>query len=126
MGVFMEKLKTIGDRIREVRTGMGLIRDDFAELMGISRNTLARYETDERKPDADFIIKFCEEYDVSADWLLLGRSENDDQTLSVDEMLLLGLCRRHPNELIHNLRALLMSISLGESEKDVPNELKKP
>lgn len=116
----MEKLKTIGDRVREIRTGMGLIRDDFAELMGVSRNTLARYETDERKPDADFIIKFCEEYEVSADWLLFGKSEDDERELSVDEMLLITLCRRHSVDVIHNLRALLMSVALGESEKDSP------
>ncbi|QQT94628.1 helix-turn-helix domain-containing protein [Acinetobacter johnsonii] len=116
----MMDIKTIGGRIREIRRGMGLIRDDFAELMGVSRITLARYETDDRKPDADFIIKFCEEYKVSADWLLFGTTQDDERELSVDEMLLITLCRRHPDDVIHHLRALLMSVSLGESKKDSP------
>lgn len=116
----MKKFNSIGERINYIRTEMELNRDQFAEYLGVSRNTIARYETDERKPDADFIIKFCEEYEVSADWLLFGKSEDDERELSVDEMLLITLCRRHSVDVIHNLRALLMSVALGESEKDSP------
>ncbi|WP_171494433.1 helix-turn-helix domain-containing protein [Acinetobacter brisouii] len=123
----MEDFKTIGGRIRQIRTTMGLIRDDFAGLVGVSRNTLARYETDERKPDADFIINFCQTCEVSADWLLFGILPEDQQQqqLSVDEMLLIALCRRHPDEVIHRLRALLTAIALGESEKDVDPSLRE-
>ena len=116
----MEKFNSIGERINYIRKEMGVNRDQFADYLGVSRNTITRYETNERKPDADFIIKFCEEYEVSADWLLLGKTEDDERELSVDEMLLITLCRRHPDEVIHNLRALLMSITLGESEGDSP------
>ena len=116
----MKKFNSIGERINYIRTEMELNRDQFAEYLGVSRNTIARYETDERKPDADFIIRFCEEYKVSADWLLFGKSEDDERELSVDEMLLITLCRRHSVDVNHNLRALLMSVALGESEKDSP------
>lgn len=111
---------SIGARIRWFRESMDYSRDTFATILNISKMTLARYETDERKPDADFIIKFCEEYDVSADWLLFGKTEDEKREFSVDELLLISLCRRHPDEVIHHLRALLMSVSLGESEKDSP------
>lgn len=37
---------------------------------GISRNTVMRYESGDRKPDSDFIAALCQEYNVSADWLL--------------------------------------------------------
>lgn len=113
----MEKFNSIGERINYIRKEMGVNRDQFADYLGVSRNTITRYETDERKPDADFIIKFCVEYEVSADWLLFGKLADDEHKLSVDEMLLIGLCRRHTEDVIHNLRTLLMSVALGESEK---------
>lgn len=122
----MEKFTSIGERIKYIRTEMGLNRDEFAEFLTVSRNTIARYETNERKPDADFIIIFCGSCEVSADWLLFGiLPEDQQQQLSVDEMLLIALCRRHPDEVIHRLRALLTAIALGESEKDVDPSLRE-
>lgn len=114
----MRNSQTIGERIRELRVGFGLSRDELALDIGISRNTLARYETDERKPDADFLIALQLKYEVSSDWILFGEKPHDESEFSLDELLLISLCRRHPKKMIGHLTSLLMSVSLGESEKD--------
>lgn len=42
---------TIGDRLRAARESMDLDKNEFARVSGISRNTIARYEADEVKPN---------------------------------------------------------------------------
>lgn len=62
----------IGERIRSVRGAFS--RDTFADTVGVSRNTLLRYEQEERRPDADFLQRVCERHGVDPTWLLLGTS----------------------------------------------------
>ena len=60
----------LGDRIRSVRNDRS--RDDFCATIGVSRNTLMRYERGERCPDAECLYRICEHYAVNPAWLLLG------------------------------------------------------
>jgi transcriptional regulator with XRE-family HTH domain len=116
----MESSKSIGERIRDLRASFDMSRDEFAQVLGVGKTTLARYETNERKPDVEFLTKLREKFEVTSDWVLFGISDkfvNADQELSVDEMLLIALCRRHSKDVIANLRMLLTSVALGESEK---------
>ena len=48
---------------------------EFGARFGISRNTVMRYESGERKPDSDFVAALCREYKVEANWLLLEDQE---------------------------------------------------
>lgn len=114
----MTNLATIGIRIRQIRESFGKSRDDFANTLGISRNTLQRYETDERKPDADFLIALNEKYNISANWILFGNShqsensDNDEDYLQdISEKTLIYLCRQHSPSVISSLISLLGNIS---------------
>jgi len=60
----------IGKRITEIRGKKTL--PEFAATLGIARSTLIRYEKGDRLPDADFICKFCEVYDLDTNWFLTG------------------------------------------------------
>lgn len=60
----------LGDRIREIRGKTNIT--SFCNQFGIHRNTLPRYESGERLPDAGFLKSLCEAYSLHADWLLLG------------------------------------------------------
>ncbi|HXH03651.1 MAG TPA: XRE family transcriptional regulator [Candidatus Competibacteraceae bacterium] len=61
----------VGERIRRLRGRQS--RDQFASLLGVSRNTLMRYEQGERQPDADFLARLCRLCGADPGWLLLGR-----------------------------------------------------
>lgn len=55
-------------RIRGDRT-----QQEFADLMGVGRNTVARYENNERAPDAEFLFKLNLLFKVDPTRVLLGR-----------------------------------------------------
>ena len=61
---------TLQDRLRVLRTTKGLTQNQVAESIGIARNSVYNYETSERKPDADTIVKFAKFFNVSTDYLL--------------------------------------------------------
>ena len=62
---------TLGARIKLIR---GLIaREKFAPIVGVSRNTLISYETDERCPGSDFLNTILDLYpEINPTWLLTG------------------------------------------------------
>lgn len=64
------KSETLGQRLRSLRGRQS--RDAFAAELGIHKNTLARYESDERWPDADFLRRVCHYSGVASDWMLNG------------------------------------------------------
>lgn len=64
------KSETLGQRLRSLRGRRA--RETFAAELGIHKNTLARYETDERWPDAFFLRRVCHHCGVASDWLLNG------------------------------------------------------
>jgi len=62
----------LGERLKEIRGKTS--RDDFAQRLGVSRNTIANYENYDRSPDANFLNKVLEEYpDINPAWLLTGK-----------------------------------------------------
>lgn len=75
LDIFMktEQKESIGTRIKQVRGS--LTQKEFADLLGIGRTTLIRYESDERTPDADFFIRMDNLFHVESAWLLTGRGE---------------------------------------------------
>lgn len=50
-------------------------RDEFANLVRISKNTLAHYERGERTPDADVLRHYSERCNVDMNWLITGDGE---------------------------------------------------
>lgn len=70
------KLNTVGSRLRNIRTRLGINRDDFANEMQISRNSLAAYETDERPPSVDYLMALYKKYGIYPNWVLLGNQKS--------------------------------------------------
>lgn len=59
---------TIGKRIKDLRGKTP--QEQCAKDLGISRGALSFYENGERKPDAEILVRMCEYFKVSADYLL--------------------------------------------------------
>lgn len=64
----------IGDRIKQIRGTQ--TQQEFADLIGVGRTTLIRYESGERTPDAEFLIKLNVIYSIQPLWLLTGKGED--------------------------------------------------
>ena len=65
------------EKILKLRRMRGLSQDEAAELIGVSRQALSRWETGTALPDASNIAKICRVFDVSADYLLNDEEQSD-------------------------------------------------
>ena|GEM_PF-1251933 len=61
----------IGQRIRETRGKA--TQQEFASRLGVGRVSVARYETGERTPDAEFVARISVVCGVDPMWLLVGQ-----------------------------------------------------
>ena len=66
--------------LSSLRRERGLSQRKAAADLGISQALLSHYENDAREPRLDFVLKACDYYEVTADYIL-GRAEaNIDET----------------------------------------------
>ena len=65
----------IGERIKKLRKGLDLTEQEFANRIGIKRNTIAKYETKRGEPIDAVISLICREFNVSERWLRAGEGE---------------------------------------------------
>jgi len=65
----------LAKRLIELRSAKNVSRKEVAVRTGISERTYQRYENNERDPDAPFLKRLADYYDVSADYLI-GRTDN--------------------------------------------------
>ncbi len=70
---------TLGQRIRGVRKNNLLSQAEFIERIGKSVNFLSDIENDKKMMSLDTLKSICLEYDISADYLLFGISEQEKQ-----------------------------------------------
>ena len=63
------------DRIKKIRRELDLTQQEFAERIGIKRNTIANYETGRNDPVDSVISLICREFDVREEWLRTGEGE---------------------------------------------------
>ncbi len=65
----------IAQRLQELRKKAGYSQEQVAELLGLSRQAVSKWESGQGKPDIDNIVKLTEVYHVSADYILFGREK---------------------------------------------------
>lgn len=62
----------LGERIYEIRKQNERSQKEFADLLGVTRNTVSRWETDKQKPNSEDIINIARTFDISCDTILMG------------------------------------------------------
>lgn len=63
------------ERIRKLRKFLDLTQQEFADKIGMKRNTVANYETGRNDPSASVISLICREFNVNEEWLRNGNGE---------------------------------------------------
>ena len=86
------------NRIRIIREIKGLTQADLARELAVSRVAISRYETGQRDLDTLTILRLCEIFGCTADYLL-GRSAVPSAELSPEEEDLLTAWRRATPEI---------------------------
>lgn len=65
---------TLGERICTRRMEHGLSQADLAEALGVSRQSVSKWETDASTPELDKLIRLSEIFSVTLDELIRGES----------------------------------------------------
>ena len=68
--------KEIGLRIRDIRINMGLTKEKFASLLGISGQYLGIVERGNGSLSIDKLKTLCDLTNLSSDYILFGMEEN--------------------------------------------------
>lgn len=75
----MEENMTLGQRLYELRRDKGFSQEKVAEILGVTRQTVSKWETDQSTPDFDKILPLCRLFDISTDELIMGRNDNESK-----------------------------------------------
>jgi transcriptional regulator with XRE-family HTH domain len=57
-------------RLRELRKEKALTQTQLAQILNVSQATVAKWETGDREPDLIMILRLCEGFETSVDYLL--------------------------------------------------------
>lgn len=87
-------IQSLGSRMREERKKQGLTLEQFGQKIGISGSLVGRYERDEENPKPETIKKFADALGVSANWLIYGDGDPDQQSFFDDVAELREALRR--------------------------------
>lgn len=98
--------KAFAENIGRLRRGSGQSQREAAAGLGISQALLSHYENGAREPGLDFVVRVCDYYGVTADFLLGRTSEPTDEKL-----------RRAAEELAASLRSLAEKAELLAEER---------
>lgn len=63
----------LADRLQDLRKKANYSQEQVADLLGISRQAISKWESGQGKPELDNIIKLTEVYHVSADYIISGQ-----------------------------------------------------
>ena len=72
---------TFGQRLSDIRKDNGHTQQDLADILCVSKHTVASWEQDKNSVPMDVLIRICELYEVSADFLL-GLSHDPGRKIS--------------------------------------------
>lgn len=72
----------IGLKIKQKRKEYNLTQEEVADKLGVSRQTVSKWENDRSLPDIHSMLLFCEMFDTSLDELLREDSNNNGKVVA--------------------------------------------
>ena len=73
--MFVKGGDNVTERIKVIRRAVGCTQQEFADRLGLKRNTIATYEIGKAIPSDRTISDICREFRVSEVWLRTGEGE---------------------------------------------------
>lgn len=62
----------IADRIQSLRKAKGISQEELADVIGVSRQAVSKWESEQSSPETEKIILLSNYFEVTTDYLLLG------------------------------------------------------
>ncbi len=69
----------IADRIQNLRKTKGLSQEQLADAVGVSRQAISKWESEQNVPDIDKIIALSDYFNVTTDYILNGIERPDEE-----------------------------------------------
>lgn len=110
-------MTSIGERLKEIRSSMGLNQTDFATLVGYSRNAQAHYERDERSPDAKYLSALAS-IGIDVMYVLTG-IKSELANITVEEQKLIEHYRAMSEVSRVNIQAVGSALAQSAPDKHV-------
>lgn len=66
-------LMSIGERIVQLRNDKGVSQGQLAQILGVSRQAISKWENDQSSPDTLHLIKLADALDTEVEYLATGR-----------------------------------------------------
>ena len=63
---------TVGDRIQNLRKTKGMSQEELADKVGVSRQAVSKWESEQATPDLEKVVIMSELFEVTTDYLLKG------------------------------------------------------
>ena len=60
----------LSDNLKKIRKEHNLSQEDLAESLGVSRQSVSKWESGQAYPEMDKVLQICKMFDVSIDDLL--------------------------------------------------------
>lgn len=69
----------LAEKIQDLRKKNGLSQEQLADQLGISRQAISKWESEQSSPDIDKIVLLSEFFQVSTDYLLKEEKDASSQ-----------------------------------------------
>ena len=66
---------TLGQKLTNLRKARGMTQEELSEAVGVTRQTISKWELDTSTPDLDYLCKLCDLFGVTADDLIRPERE---------------------------------------------------
>ncbi len=97
-------IKSMGNRISQLRKEKGITQEDMAEKLGVTPQAVSKWENDISYPDILLLPKIAEILGVTVDELLSGESKKETRVL--------------PKELRKNIDDMMFRIHVNSADGD--------
>lgn len=68
----MDEATKFADRLLDLRRKAGYSQEQLADLLGVSRQAISKWEGAQGRPEVDNVVKLSQIYRVSTDFILTG------------------------------------------------------
>lgn len=65
----------MNERLKKLRKELDMTQQEFADRIGVKRNSLANYETGRNTPIDAIVVSICREFNVNENWLRTGEGD---------------------------------------------------
>ncbi|MCM1216837.1 MAG: helix-turn-helix domain-containing protein [Lachnospiraceae bacterium] len=73
----------IADRIQRLRKGKGISQEELADQLGVSRQAISKWESEQSSPDIEKVIIMSDFFGVTTDYLLKGIEPVPNETAAI-------------------------------------------